>query len=103
MRKATREIANAVDDVSGWDLGLPFSSGVVPLHPRKRDTCRMLALSTRTHRSRPATRRGLAALAVTAMLVSGCSAAEDAMSATGVGDGDPSETTSAPETEAAPK
>ncbi len=49
-----------------------------------------------THRVRPATHRGLAALAVTALLLSGCSAAEDAMSSAGVGDDDAaSETTSA--------
>jgi lipoprotein-anchoring transpeptidase ErfK/SrfK len=50
-----------------------------------------------THRVRPATHRGLAALAVTALLLSGCSAAEDAMSSAGVGDDDDaaSETTSA--------
>ncbi len=46
-----------------------------------------------SHRLRPATRRGLAALAVTAVLVSGCSAAEDALSSAGVGDDGDDETT----------
>ncbi|KAA1428930.1 L,D-transpeptidase [Nocardioides antri] len=51
----------------------------------------MHALSTRARRTRSAYRRGLAGLAVTAVLLSGCSAAEDAISA--AGGGDDSETT----------
>lgn len=47
----------------------------------------MHPLSTRA-RSRSATRHGLAGLAVAAVLLSSCSAAEDAMSAAGVGDED---------------
>jgi len=46
----------------------------------------MPALLNRAH-PRPATTRGLAGLAVAALLLSGCSAAKDAMSEVGVGDG----------------
>jgi lipoprotein-anchoring transpeptidase ErfK/SrfK len=56
----------------------------------------MLPLPTRARR-RPTATRGLAGLAVVAVLVSGCSAAEDAMSTVGVGeDDDASETTTTP-------
>ena len=47
----------------------------------------MPALLTRARCPRSATRRGLAGLAVAALLLSGCSAAKDAMSEVGVGDG----------------
>jgi lipoprotein-anchoring transpeptidase ErfK/SrfK len=53
-------------------------------------------LPRRVPTPRSATRRGLAGLAVIAVLSSGCSAAEDAMSAAGVGDEDATETTTAP-------
>ncbi len=55
-------------------------------------------LPQRALTSRPTPRRGLAAMAVFAVLLSGCSAAEDAMSAAGVGDDeDATETTASPE------
>ena len=47
----------------------------------------MPALLTRARRTRSATSRGLAGLAVATLLLSGCSAAKDAMSEVGVGDG----------------
>ncbi len=53
----------------------------------------MHALTTRARRARSATHRGIAGLAVTAVLFSGCTAAkdaaDDAMGAAGVGDDDP--------------
>ncbi len=51
-------------------------------------------LLTRAHRARSASRRGLAGLAVSAVLLSGCSAADDALGAAGVGD-ESDETTAA--------
>ncbi|WP_322936591.1 L,D-transpeptidase [Nocardioides bizhenqiangii] len=56
----------------------------------------MHALPFRARRSRPATRRGLAALVAAAVLVSGCSAADDALSSAGVGDDTDEETTAPP-------
>jgi lipoprotein-anchoring transpeptidase ErfK/SrfK len=57
-----------------------------------------MLLPQRALTPRAATRGGLAGLAVFAVLLSGCSAAEDAMSAAGVGDDeDPTETTAPPE------
>jgi len=52
-------------------------------------------LLTRAHRARSATRHGLVALATSAVLFSGCSAAQDAMSEVGVGDGADDATTAA--------
>ena len=52
-------------------------------------------LPTRAHRARSATRHGLVGLAASAVLLSGCSAAEDAMSEVGVGNGADDETTAA--------
>ncbi|MDZ5620723.1 Ig-like domain-containing protein [Nocardioides sp. HM23] len=56
----------------------------------------MHALPFRARRSRPATRRGLAALVAAAVLVSGCSAADEALSSAGVGDDTDEETTAPP-------
>ncbi len=55
----------------------------------------MPSLSTRARRSLPAPRRGLALLAVTALLVTGCSAAEDALESAGVRDGGADDETTA--------
>jgi lipoprotein-anchoring transpeptidase ErfK/SrfK len=63
---------------------------------------RMPALPIRARRS-SATRRGLAGLSVAAVLLSGCSAAEDAMSSVGVGEGDESSDTTTPPAAAKPK
>jgi len=81
-------------------LGLRSLRGVIcRSNASQKDTCRMPALTTRARRARSATRRGLVGLAVTAVLFSGCTAAkdaaEDAMSAAGVGDDEATETTAA--------
>ncbi len=71
----------------GWGSGYPLLAAFFAAIPEENNT-RMPALLTRARCARSATRRGLAGLAVSAVLLSGCSAAKDAMSEVGVGDGD---------------